>query len=88
MGKRTKMEVRTRETWRNEDEVSFEVEAFENETKMFVPGATVTRDRHYGESVPRVSVRWASSDSTGDLSSARAQLAVMTEAIRLADTLA
>lgn len=85
-------EIKVRETWRLEsvnglDQVSFEVEAFENDVKMFTPGATVTRDsRHVGRPVNEqvVTVSWASASGDKSVANAAAQLAVMTRAIELA----
>lgn len=78
--------IRTRETWKNGLEVSFEVEAFEADTKLFVPGATVTRDLRFGKL--QVMVGWASSSSSDrSVANARSQLEVMTEAVKLADEL-
>lgn len=77
------VEIRTRETWSRGAEVSFEVEAWLGETKLFAPGATVTRDRPFAGSKLVVSIGWPSSNSDRRIEDAEAQLAVMEAAVLL-----
>jgi hypothetical protein len=79
------LSIRTRQTWSDGDQASFEIDAFNGETRMFTPGATVTRDLPFGATALQVSIRWSSSSSSGDLASAQAQLLVMEAALKLAD---